>query len=66
MKCRKNIAVFLTLILTLSLLAGWDKITAVKNKAMLNLRNNELSRSGPRLTDGAKLMFDLVYTSSSK
>ncbi len=40
---------------------GWNEITAVKNGAILNLRNNELSRPAPRLADGAKLMFDFVY-----
>ena len=40
---------------------GWDEITAVKNEAILNLQNNELSRPAPRLADGAKLMFDFVY-----
>lgn len=40
---------------------GWNEITAVKNRAILNLRNNELSRPAPRLAEGAKLMFDFVY-----
>ena len=40
---------------------GWEDITAVKNGAILNLSNNELSRPAPRLVDGAKLMFDFVY-----
>ncbi|NLT38894.1 MAG: ABC transporter substrate-binding protein [Clostridiales bacterium] len=40
---------------------GWDSITAVRNGDILNLRNNELSRPGPRLADGAQLMFDFVY-----
>ena len=37
---------------------GWNEITAVKNGAILNLQNNELSRPTPRLADGAQLMFD--------
>ena len=39
---------------------GWDDITAVKNGKILNLSNNELSRPGPRLMDGAKLLYDFV------
>ena len=40
--------------------AGWENVTAVKNKAILNLQNNELSRPVPRLADGAKLLYDFV------
>lgn len=40
---------------------GWENITAVKNKAILNLQNNELSRPGPRIADGAKMLHDFVY-----
>lgn len=40
---------------------GWDRVTAVQNGAILNLVDNELSRPGPRLADGANLMFDFVY-----
>ncbi len=40
---------------------GWEGITAVKNGAILNLVNNELSRPCPRLADGAQLLFDFVY-----
>ncbi len=40
---------------------GWKNITAVKNAAVLNLPNNELSRPTPRLADGAQMMFDFVY-----
>ena len=36
--------------------AGWDNIKAVKNKAILNLQNNELSRPSYRLAEGAKLL----------
>ena len=36
--------------------AGWENIKAVKNKAILNLQNNELSRPSYRLADGAKLL----------
>lgn len=40
--------------------AGWDGISAVKNGRILNLQNNELSRPGPRLADGAKALYDFV------
>ncbi|MBP6887951.1 MAG: ABC transporter substrate-binding protein [Oscillospiraceae bacterium] len=41
--------------------AGWENITAIKNGEILNLQNNELSRPGPRLADGAQALFDFVY-----
>lgn len=41
--------------------AGWENVTAVKNNAILNLQNNELSRPVPRLADGAQMLFDFVY-----
>jgi len=40
--------------------AGWQDISAVKNGDILNLQNNELSRPGPRIADGAKALFDFV------
>ena len=40
---------------------GWENITAVKNAAILNLANNELSRPAPRLAEGAQMMYDFVY-----
>ena len=39
---------------------GWENVTAVKNQAILNLQNNELSRPAPRLADGAKMLYDFV------
>lgn len=39
---------------------GWENVTAVKNGAILNLQNNELSRPAPRLADGAKMLYDFV------
>ena len=39
---------------------GWEDVAAVKNKAILNLRNNELSRPVPRLAEGAKMLYDFV------
>lgn len=41
--------------------AGWENVTAVKNQKLLNLPNNELSRPGPRLADGAQALYDFVY-----
>lgn len=40
---------------------GWENVTAVKDGKILNLQNNELSRPGPCLADGAKAMYDFVY-----
>ena len=40
--------------------AGWENVTAVKNQAILNLQNNELSRPAPRLADGAKMLYDFA------
>lgn len=40
--------------------AGWQDVTAIKNKAILNLPNNELSRPGPRLVDGVKLLSEFI------
>lgn len=41
--------------------SGWEAVTAVKNGAILNLPNNELSRPAPRLAEGAQMLFDFVY-----
>lgn len=40
---------------------GWENITAVKDGNILNLQNNELSRPGPRLAEGASLLYEFVY-----
>ncbi len=40
---------------------GWENITAVKDGAILNLQNNELSRPGPRLADGAQMLYDFIF-----
>ncbi len=45
---------------------GWENVTAVQNKAILNLQNNELSRPAPRLAEGAQLLFDFVYGNSAE
>jgi iron complex transport system substrate-binding protein len=39
---------------------GWEDITAVQDEAILNLQNDELSRPGPRLADGARILFDFL------
>ena len=39
---------------------GWQDVTAVKNNAILNLQNNELSRPIPRLVDGARALYDFA------
>jgi iron complex transport system substrate-binding protein len=44
---------------------GWTGITAVKNKAILNLTSDELSRPGPRLAEGARLLYEFVYESGA-
>lgn len=40
--------------------ANWQGVTAVKNGAILNLQDNELSRPAPRLADGAQMLYDFV------
>jgi iron complex transport system substrate-binding protein len=42
--------------------AGWQDVAAVRENAILNLPNNELSRPGPRLADGAQALFDFVLS----
>lgn len=41
---------------------GWENMTAVQEGAILNLANNELSRPGPRLAEGAQELFDFVLS----
>lgn len=43
--------------------SGWETVTAVENKAILNLSNNELSRPSPRLVEGAQMLFDFLCDS---
>lgn len=40
---------------------GWENITAVKNRAVLRMQNNELSRPSQRLVEGARMLYDFVY-----
>ena len=44
--------------------AGWEDITAVKNGKILSMQNEELSRPGPRIADGTKMLYDFVYGSA--
>jgi iron complex transport system substrate-binding protein len=46
--------------------AGWQDLNAVKNGDILNLPNNELSRPGPRLADGAQALFDFVLEAATR
>jgi len=45
---------------------GWENVNAVKNRAVLNLYNNELSRPTPRLADGARMLFDFINSTTLK
>ena len=45
---------------------GWKDITAVKNGDVLDLPDNELTRPGPRLADGAKMLNDFVVESDGR
>lgn len=45
---------------------GWKDITAVKNGNVLDLPDNELTRPGPRLADGAKMLNDFVVESDGR
>lgn len=44
---------------------GWDTVSAVKNGLVLNLPDNELSRPGPRLAEGARMLFDFIMDHES-
>ncbi|HZY40474.1 MAG TPA: cobalamin-binding protein [Anaerolineae bacterium] len=41
--------------------AGWDKIAAVKNKAIFGFDDNLASRPGPRLIDGLEQLAKLIH-----
>jgi iron complex transport system substrate-binding protein len=40
---------------------GWANLNAIQNSAIINLTADELSRPGPRIADGAQLLYDFVY-----
>jgi len=42
---------------------NWKDVTAVSKKQVLDLSNNELSRPGPRLAQGAQALYDFVANS---
>jgi len=42
---------------------GWENISAIRTESILNLTSDELSRPGPRLADGAKMLYEFVYGS---
>ena len=43
--------------------AGWQDITAVKNGDILYYPDNEFARPGPRLAQGAQMLYDFVVES---
>ncbi|MBR3136870.1 MAG: ABC transporter substrate-binding protein [Clostridia bacterium] len=45
--------------------AGWENIAAVKNENILNLQNDELTRPGPSLAEGAQMLYDFVAESEA-
>ena len=45
---------------------GWGSISAVKSGRILNLRGDELSRPGPRLAAGARLVYDFVHETDTE
>ena len=45
---------------------NWQDVTAVAKKQVLDLPNNELSRPGPRLADGAQELYDFVAKSQGQ
>lgn len=45
---------------------GWENLTAVKNGAVLSFQNDELSRPGPRLVDGAKMLYEFVNEAAAE
>jgi len=40
---------------------GWENISAIRSESILNLTSDELSRPGPRLADGARMLYEFVY-----
>ncbi|WP_054956539.1 ABC transporter substrate-binding protein [Paenibacillus dakarensis] len=41
--------------------SGWDQITAVKNNAIYGLDDNLVSRPGPRVIEGLKIIANAIY-----
>ncbi len=44
---------------------GWADIAAVQNEAILNLPDNQLTRPGPRLIEGAQMLNDFIAESAA-
>lgn len=40
---------------------GWQVLAAVQESQVLSVPNNELTRPGPRLVEGARMMFEFIY-----
>ena len=41
--------------------AGWEQVEAIEHGRILNLRDESLSRPGPRLVDGVKALYQFLY-----
>ena len=41
--------------------AGWEQVDAIESGRILNLRDESLSRPGPRLVDGVKALYQFLY-----
>ena len=46
--------------------AAWQGLKAVQNGDILSQPNNELSRPGPRLADGAQALFDFILEATAQ
>lgn len=44
---------------------GWQSVKAVKNKMVLNVDSNEISRPGPRLTKALSTIHEFIYEENS-
>ena len=44
---------------------AWQNVTAVRNLAVFGMPDNELSRIGPRLAEGAQILYDFVVESQA-
>lgn len=45
---------------------GWQGITAIRNGAVFNADNNEISRPGPRLADAAEALYEFIYVTMAQ
>lgn len=44
---------------------GWEGISAIQNEAIINLTADEFSRPGPRLAEGARLLYEFIFEGGS-